>query len=307
MPGNKIPLTFLLLVLCLFFLGCKRESTIAYPGPIPSGSMMTFLPGIVSTDSFEFNSMYSLDGKRFYFSKDEIYDIYETTYDGAQWSAPAITTFCEKKFKECDPAFSPDGTRLFYISTRPVSPNDSTDDFNIWFVDKQGDEWSQPKNLEAVNSDSSEFYVSFARNGNLYFASNRAGGLGSFDIYVSRLVQGIYTAPVNLGDSINDDHFEHDPFISRDEKLLIFTSVNRAGGLGRGDLYYSIKDESGNWCKARNLGAPFSTPDYDFCPYITPDGLYFFFSDNKDIKWIDAQQLYKVTGHLQEPSKPGAM
>ena len=51
--------------------------------------------------------------------------------------------------------------------------------------------WSEPINIgPPVNSDLDEYYVSLTKDGTIYFASNRAGGLGSFDIYRSRLVDG---------------------------------------------------------------------------------------------------------------------
>jgi Tol biopolymer transport system component len=280
----------------ILFSSCTKEPAIAYPEPLPSGTFLPFLPGIVSTDSFEFNSLFSPDGKVFYFA-DGNHDIYQTTFDGEQWSSAALAPFAEKEFKECDPAFSPDGNKLYYISTRKRTAGDSTDDFDIWYVERQGEGWSAPQNLEVVNSDSAEYYVSFAKNGNLYFASNRGGGLGSFDIYVSRLVNGAYTTPENVGEAVNNDHFEHDPFISSDERLLIYTSVNREGGFGRGDLYFSVKDDQGNWSQAQNLGPSINGPEYDFCPYITPDGKFFFYSDNKDIKWIDVEELDKAVGN----------
>src|SRR5688572_3408300 len=131
-------LTGVFVLLIVLVTSCTRESEIAYPTPLPSGEFTTFLPGVVSIDSsFEFNSLYSPDGKTFYFSKNEIHDIYETTFNGTKWSEPALTSFSEKEFKECDPAFSPDGNKLFYISTRKRTPTDSTDDFDIWFVERQ--------------------------------------------------------------------------------------------------------------------------------------------------------------------------
>lgn len=286
--------TFIFFVL-IVASACETKTEIAYPSPVPSDRFEKFLPNIVSRDSaFEFNSLFGPDGKTFFFSRNEIHDIYSTAFDGSQWSSPTLTSFSEKEYKECDPAFSPDGSKLYYISTRKTSLNDTTDDFNIWFVEREGDTWSEPKNLEIVNSDSAEFYVSFAKNGNLYFASNRQGTIGSFDIYVSRFVDGAYTKPENVGEGVNEEHMEHDPFINGDENLIIFTSVNREGGFGRGDLYYSIKDSNGEWTKAKNLGPTVNGSGYDFCPYITPDGKYFFYSDNSDIKWINIEHLNKI-------------
>jgi Tol biopolymer transport system component len=278
----------------LVFICCQKKNTIFYPSPLPSGVLSIFLPGIVCTDSLEFNASFSPDGKAFYFSRSEIHDIYESKYEGSQWTVPVITSFSEKEFKECDPAFSPDGKRLYYISTKKRNINDRIDDFDIWFVEREGSSWGAPQNLEIVNSDSSEFYVSFADNGNLYFASNRQGGSGSYDIYMSRFENNKHSLPVNLGTAINDAYFEHDPFISSDEKFLIFTSVARGDGFGKGDLYYSSKDKEGSWTKAKNLGPVFNSDGYEFCPYLTKDGKYFFLSRGSDIQWIDAQELYKV-------------
>jgi hypothetical protein len=284
-------------VFILFLFACEKKMSVSYPLPLPEEELIPFLPGVVGTDSLEFNALFSPDGNSFYFSRYGIHDIYETKHDGKQWSVPVLTSFSEKLFKECDPAFSPDGKKLYYISTRQKNQNDSTDDFDIWFVEKRGEEWSAPENLEIVNSDSSEFYVSFADNGNLYFASNRSGGFGSFDIFVSRYVDNSYSTPVNLGSSINDEHFEHDPFISNDERFLIYTSVNRTDGFGKGDLYYSLLDSVGNWSTAKNLGPLFNGPEYEFCPYLTKDRKYFFLSRSNDIKWIDSQTLIKIVNN----------
>lgn len=287
---NRI-LTFVVLIV---LFACSKKSGINYPAPPPTDQLMSFLPGLINTDSLELNAVFSPDGKSFYFSRYDIHDIYESKYDGNQWTTPVITSFSEKEFQECDGTFSPDGKRFYYISTRKKDDADTTKDFNIWFVDQLKDGWSEPQNLFIVNSDSDEFYVSFADNGNLYFASNREGGLGSYDIYVSKFENNEYTAPVNLGEAVNNDHFEHDPFISPDESFIIYTSVGREGGLGKGDLYYSIKDKENKWSAAKNLGPVFNTAGYEYCPSLTRDKKYFFLTAGNDIKWIGAESLFKV-------------
>ncbi|HEY9487170.1 MAG TPA: hypothetical protein VIQ51_02495 [Chryseosolibacter sp.] len=83
---------------------------------------------------------------------------------------------------------------------------------------------------------------------------------------------------------------EHDPWIAPDESLIIFTSVNRDDSFGEGDLYYAIKT-NGEWTSARNLGNRINTPTYEYCSYITPDGKYFYFSSEYDVKWISTNNL----------------
>jgi len=251
---------------------------------------MTFLPGIVSKDKLDFNAAFSPDGRIFYFTRSENrqWDIYLTTYDGKTWKEPRLAPFSDPTYSEADPAFSPNGD-LYFISNRPKKSADSISDFDIWFIKMTSDStWSEPENFAEVNSDSAEYYISFARNGNAYFGSSRPGGFGGEDVYVSRSVDGKYLTPENLGASINTAESEHDPCIWPDEELLVFKSENRAGSFGEADLYGS-KSVNGEWKQAVNLGGKFNTPTYEYCPYLTPDSKYFFFSGEFDVKWIDAK------------------
>jgi Tol biopolymer transport system component len=272
----------------------NAKTSIQYPDPAPDSTALTFLEGLVSTkDTLEFNAAFSPDGKSYYFSrgKNGTYDMYVSSYNETGWGVPVTAPFTEKDYAEADPFFGPDG-KLYFISNKPVNTLDTTRDFNIWRIAMQADgKWSAPENLEAVNSDSTEYYVSLSENGNLYFASDRTGGLGSHDIYISRFINGQYTTPQNLGTAINTPQMEHDPFISADEQTLIFTSVNRADSYGSADIYYSKKDNEGNWTPAKNLGKRVNTATYDYCSYITPDNHYFFYSSNNDVKWIDIRYL----------------
>jgi hypothetical protein len=274
----------------------QHQSLIEYPQPLPDSIALSFLPGIISSkDSFEFNSIYAPDGKSIYFSRGNKYlhDIYFTTWNGEMWSTPAIAPFAINEYAEGDPFFGPNG-KLYFISNRPTSNGDTTLDFDIWSVSHQeNDTWSEPENIKAINSDSAEYYVSIADNGNLYFASNRQGGLGSHDIYVSKLVNGNYSPPENLGSSINAVEMEHDPFISKDEQTLFFTSVDRADSFGSADIYYSVRNENGQWAKAKNLGKTINTPTYDFCSFVSPDSKYFFYASEKDVKWINADFVFQ--------------
>lgn len=284
----------LLVMAFLFLNACKTDhsqtSTIPYPDPQPDSLALTFLPGIVSADSFDFNANFSPDGQQVYFSRrtNGKSHLYVSRYDGKSWTLPEMLPFCETEFAEADPFLAADGT-LYYISNRKRNSADTLPDYDIWCVHPKGDgKWSAPEYIEAVNTDSAEYYVSLSDNKNLYFASDRSGNL---DIYVSKFVNGNYTTPENLGPLVNAAETDYDPFISQDEKLLIFTSTERKGGFGKADLYYSEKKEDGTWSQAKNLGNRINTEHRDFCPYISPDGKYFFYSSNGDVKWVDAKYL----------------
>lgn len=291
-----------LLIIALAAVQCTRDgrqqTVINYPAPEPDSIAIPFLPGIVSGDSLDFNSAFSHDGKSFYFSRSYQgkWMIYVTELQAGSWSKPRLAPFNEPRYSQADPFITPDGT-LYYISNRPKAVGDTVSDYDIWRIRPQlgglapGNTWTAPENIEAVNSDSTEYYVSVAANGNMYFASNRQGTLGSHDIYVSRYVDGHYTKPENLGPAINSGTMEHDPMIAPDERYLIFTSVDRKDSYGDGDLYYALRNADGTWAPARNMGARFNTDSYEYCSYLTPDGRYLFYSSDYNVKWISTKYL----------------
>lgn len=290
-------ITYILLLVALASVQCTRDGSgqtaLTYPTPLPDSAALPFLPGIVSNDSLDFNSAFSPDGKLFYFSRSGKgkWMIYVTELQAGAWSKPRLAPFNESAYSQADPFITSDGT-LYYISNRPKNSGDTTSDYDIWRIRPQpGGTWTKPENVEAVNSDSTEYYVSLAANGNIYFASNRQGSLGSHDIYVSRYADGHYAKPENLGTAINAGNMEHDPMIAPDERYLIFTSVDRKDSHGSGDLYYSIRNENGTWAPAKNMGARFNTDSYEYCSYLSPDGKYLFYSSNFDVKWISTRQF----------------
>ncbi len=287
----------ILIVLAAAFQQCTNgkatSSEFTYPAPLPDSVALPFLPGIVTTDSLDFNATFSTDGKCFFFSKSRKgkWMIFTTERKGNAWSTPVPAPFNEEAYSQADPFIASDGT-LYYISNRPRDSNDTLPDYDIWFVRPLNDSvWSAPENLRAVNSDSTEYYVSLSKNGNVYFASDRSGTTGSLDIYVSELVNGEYTEPKNLGPAINSPGTEHDPLISANEEFLIFTAVDRADSFGSADLYYSERASDGSWTPAVNMGRTFNTDTYEYCSYITPDNKYFFFSSELDVKWISTQHI----------------
>lgn len=293
-PGKSISQ---LLLIAFAAVQCSRDgqqqAAISYPAPQPDSIALRFLPGIVSNDSLDFNSAFSPDGKSFYFSRSGKgkWMIYVTELQAGSWSKPRLAPFNEPRYSQADPFIALDGA-LYYISNRPKTAGDTVSDYDIWRVRARPDgSWTKPENVEAVNSDSTEYYMSLAANGNLYFASDRPGTLGSHDIYVSRYVNGNYTKPENLGPAINSGNMEHDPMIAPDEQYLIFTSADRKDSHGSGDLYYSLRNADGTWAPAENMGARFNTDSYEYCSYLTPDGRYLFYSSNYDVKWISTKYL----------------
>ena len=239
-----------------------------------------FAPGNVNTHMSERDAALSTDGQIFLFSvqltRQESTICYSTKLNN-KWIRPLVAKF-SGKYMDIEPVFHPDG-RLFFVSNRPLPGETEANDFNIWYVSQTEEGWTTPQPLDTiVNSTGNEFYPSFTTNGDMYFTATLPGGKGSEDIWVSRFVEGNYTQPENLGDSINTSNFEYNSFISPDGSFLMLTTHGRGEGYGGGDLYISFKDEEGNWKVPVNMGPKVNTEGLEFCPSLSPDGKILFFT-----------------------------
>src|SRR5262249_19686823 len=107
------------------------------------------------------------------------------------------------------------------------------------------------------------------------FGATREGGRGRDDLWVSRFVDGHYTAPENLGDSINTKFAEVEPWVAPDESYLIFSAGGRAEGKGALDLYLSVRKD-GVWARPRPLAQDFNRGAMDSHPRVSPAGRPFF-------------------------------
>jgi hypothetical protein len=261
-------------------------------GPDGFPSPETFMPGIISTDSLEFNAAFSPDGNYFYFARsiNGKTTILVSKKTGIGWSIPEPVSFSTAKFSDADPAFSPTG-ELYFISNRPLNAKDTTKDYDIWkVIPVSTDQWSEPVNVASLNSGKNEFYISFTENGDVYFSSSREGGYGEEDIYSCETKDNAFSVPQNLGYKVNSIHSEYDPFITADGSVLLFASSGRKDSFGKADLYWSVKANH-VWAVAEHFEKDLNTPTRDFCPYITFDQKHFFYSSMGDVKFIPTAQL----------------
>jgi hypothetical protein len=206
-----------------------------------------------------------------------------------KWSAPSVASF-SGKYNDLEPALSPDGKRLYFASNRPVPGGPDKKDMDIWYVERTVDGWSEPINPGApLNTSGNEFYPSVALDGSVYFTAQYDKARGA-DIFCGRFVDGKFLTPVALGAGINEATFEINPFISPDERFLIFSAYGRAGGLGSADLYISFKDAEGNWKPAIHLDKPINSQFIDYCPFVSQDEKSLFFTSARVN--VDSQKQY---------------
>ncbi|WP_422083771.1 ankyrin repeat domain-containing protein [Ulvibacterium sp.] len=267
------------------------------PGHIPK----LFAPNFISTEESEFGSIFNAQGTEFYFGVD-VNGKSEIRYSKMtkdQWSKPE-TIFSHTQYGYNDPFLSNDENRLYFISKRALDGVGEPKDVDIWYAEKEKQGWSEPINAGTnINTKGNEYYISFTKDGSMYFSSNGHNPIKTdYDIYYSRNVNGTYQKPVVLNDKINTADYEADVFVSPDESYIIFCST-RNNGFGRGDLYISFKDEDGTWTKAVNMGKAINTKNYEYCPFVTKDGKYLFYTSNQDIYWVSTKVIHEIKQNSQ--------
>ncbi|SKB77247.1 PD40 domain-containing protein [Dyadobacter psychrophilus] len=264
-----------------------------FPGAVPT----VFAPGLISLkDHYEYGSVFSKDGKEFYYAViiNEKPQIRYSYFANNTWTSPK-TVIGSDKYEYNDPFLSADGKGLFFISDQAKDGKGDKKDFDIWYLEREKDGWSQiPVNAgTSINTGKNEYYMSFTQTGKMYFSSNGGTDQASdknYDVRSSLFSKSGFTPSIKLGKAVNTEHYEADVFVSPDEQYIIFCS-ERPGGLGKGDLYISFKSKSGEWQNAKNMGKEVNTEGYEFCPFVTGDGKYLFFSRDGDIFWMSAKLI----------------
>ena len=172
-------------------------------------------------------------------------------------------------------ALSPDGQTLFIFK----STNEDKGDIYMSVLD--GNKWTEPVRLNSnINTEYWEGSCSVSADGKyLYFASERPGGYGGRDLWVSEKVGDDWGPAENLGPTINTKYDEDAPFIHPDGITLFFSSKGHKS-IGGYDIMYSIKKE-GQWLPPKNMGIPLNTTEDDRYYVINAKGDRGYLSSNR--------------------------
>lgn len=188
-----------------------------------------------------------------------------------RWQAPvSISENINSQWNEGTCTISADGRKLIFTSCLGRPGYGSCDLFQS---EKVGDVWSKPQNLGPnVNSADWESQPSLSADGRtLYFVSDRPGGYGRRDIWVTYLDENNqWTKAVNAGKNVNSQFDEISPFIHANNRTLYFAS-NGLPGYGGYDIYF-VEKTAGGWSQPKNMDAPLNDHEDQFSLYITADG-----------------------------------
>jgi hypothetical protein len=271
----------------------KKESLKYLGQPQPGLAAQLFAPGLVSMDNrYEYGSTFSADGKEFYYCTevDKKPEIWMIRLVNNSWTNPE-KLMTHEKYGYNDPFLSHDGKRLFFISDRALNGQGEKKDIDIWYIERTKAGWSEPINAgREINTDKNEYYISFTNKGTIYFASNgdtTPTNEKNYDIRSAEFTKGKFQPSKKLSSAINTENYEGDVYISPDEMYIIYCS-ERPNNKGKGDLYISFKNANGQWTPSKHMES-ISTEAYEFCPFVTNDQKFLFFTRSGEIYWVSAE------------------
>ncbi len=273
-----------------FAAGAKTGLDAPYLGQTPPGAVpVLFAPGIVSSaKSYEFAVTFTPDGREMYFTRRPDGGrnaIMVCRWGNDGWTAPEEAGF-SRGYPSNEPFVTPDGRRLYFGSARP-RPGQAQPEYGIWSVERAADgAWGEP------GYHGPGMYVSATRDGDLYMTDVTAIVSQDRPVVVYPKSGEGWGAPRRVGGGVNAPTNADHAFVAPDGSYILFDSSGRPGAQGgEGDLHVCFREADGSWSEAYNLGDAINTPGTNFCPSVSPDGKYIFYSMNRDIYWVSAKAL----------------
>ncbi|MEN6428518.1 MAG: discoidin domain-containing protein [Phycisphaerales bacterium] len=223
---------------------------------------------VINSSSYELGATTSMDDLELYFTATAggygAWDVWVSTRQNVNdpWGLPSnLGPTVNSLYDEGFPKLSWDGLALYFSDVYPGTPRPGgLGGADIWMSIRasRSASWGTPVNAGApINSSANESGPSLSRSGLTFvFASDRAGGYGDFDLWISTrpTVQDPWGAPVNLGPNVNSSSGDFASVLSADGLALFFLS-DRAGGFGGYDVWMTTRrSTTAPWSPAVNLG-----------------------------------------------------
>ncbi len=246
---------------------------------------------LFNDDKPNFNPVISADAKSFVFmSSLKFYDaIMYSRLQNNSWGGPVnIYPDLQIDGDISISSLSKDGSKL-YIS--------KDDNFNsdIYVAGFNGNAWTPAVKLNKnINTRYWESHAFISEDDNqLIFASDRPGGFGGLDLYVSRKVNGDWGPAVNMGPEINTSFNEDRPFLANHDKTLFFSSQGHEN-MGGYDLFRAERLPAGTWKKPENMGYPLNTPDDNTYYMPSGNGKNGYMYLDKETEGFGREDLYMI-------------
>ncbi|MBT8220826.1 MAG: PD40 domain-containing protein [Bacteroidia bacterium] len=206
--------------------------------------------------------------------------------DGLLTNPKAFSNELTFDYHEGPVSFSNNNTRIYFTMNhgekrKKKSKSRYVRRLQIYSATWDGKKWKEPELLSFNTEENEEAHPAVSPDGKtMFFASNRPGGYGNMDIYVTYLEDDTWTDPVNLGPKVNTAGNEVFPFLHSNG--MLFFSSNGHDGLGGLDILHTSVSFNGNWAKAINAGTPFNSNKDDFGLIMDETGDYGYLTSARD-------------------------
>lgn len=209
----------------------------------------------VSTELTEFNPVISADGKTLVFVRSlKFYDaIFYSVNKNGVWTEPVnINPMIGSDGEMYPTGLSSDGKQLLVVKRQK-----NNDDIYISSLSETN--WSKAQPLsENINTRRNESHASFSADGKkIYLSTDRRGGEGGFDLWISEKVNGEWKKPKNMGEMINTEFDEATPYALEDGNTIYFSSTGHYN-MGGFDIFFAKRNNK-NWETPVNIGFPINT------------------------------------------------
>ncbi|MGY8764826.1 MAG: hypothetical protein ACKVLE_08840 [Fidelibacterota bacterium] len=248
------------------------------PGTIPE----LFAPSIVNTDAIEINTVFNSSFTELFFTRkiDGSFIIHHSELIDGNWATPQpIQMYSDQDAISVaiDPSITQDGNTMYFLGINPEdrSNNSSPDVFRS---QKRVGQWQVASKVEYPISTEkyAESYPVVVADGSLYFESDRPGGFGKRDIYRAQYLEnGKFDTPVNIGSEVNSESNARSTYVSPNESFLITSNTfSEEKGFS---VSFKVKNK---WQTPTHINfvEPLNKEWTYYCPYVSPDNKYFFFS-----------------------------
>ncbi len=271
-------------------LQCAEFRLQALAHPVPFNPQN--LGAAVNTPNDEYLPALTADGETLIFTRrfprkatttantKEEEDFYQSRHGDQGWQrATRMSEPVNSNDNEGAQCISRDGRIMIFTA---CGRNDGLGRCDLYICQRHGDRWTKPRNMgPAINSGAWESQPSLSMDGKtLYFVSDRKGGYGGTDIWMSTLKEGVWSNPKNLGPAINTAGNESSPFIHYDNQTLYFASTGHVG-MGGSDLFLARKQADGAWGAPENLGYPINTFGDESSLIVNAEGNMAYFSSDQ--------------------------
>ena len=230
----------------------------------------------INSSKDDFSPLVLGNGRVIYFTSNREGDqnIYSAVSSGYTWGEPVnIGPSLNTNENDGSGAMTPDGHWVVFTG---CDRDGGLGDCDLYMAEYSGGTFRNVKNLTTVNSPGWDSQPSLSVDGNtMYFASDRPGGSGGTDIWMSKRSGGDWGVPVNLGTNVNTEGEEMSPNIAADNRTMYFSS-NGHPGVGGYDIYVT-KSAGSSWASPENAGSPINTADDElfYTTQLGTDNVYF--------------------------------